>query len=47
VLSLQFASNIKTVHHYHGCIGFAREEELQALEKTLFELIGLSNYVGT
>jgi len=47
VLSLQFASNIKTVHHYHGCKGFDREEELEALEKTLFELIGLSDYVGT
>lgn len=46
VISLQFASNIKTVHHYHGCKGFAREEELKALEKTLFELIGLSDYVG-
>ena len=47
VLSLQFASNLKTVHHYHGCKGFDREEELEALEKTLFELIGLSDYVGT
>ena len=47
VLSLQFASNMKTVHHYHGCKGFDREEELEALENTLFELIGLSDYVGT
>jgi hypothetical protein len=38
---------MKTVHHYHGCKGFDREQELEALEKTLFELIGLSGYVGT
>ena len=47
VLSIQFAGNMKTVHHYHGCKGFDREQELEALEKTLFELIGLSGYVGT
>ncbi|MDB2331154.1 DUF6438 domain-containing protein [Alteromonas sp.] len=45
VLSLQFASKIKTVHHYHGCIGFEREDELESLEKALFETIGLDTYV--
>ncbi len=47
VLTLQFANSKKTVHHYHGCKGFEREDELEALEKTLFELIGLDIYVGT
>lgn len=47
VLTLQFANNKKTVYHYHGCQGFEREEELKALEKKLFVLIGLGSYVGT
>ena len=47
VLSMQYANSKKTIHHYHGCKGFEQEEELEALEKALFELIGLKNYVGT
>jgi hypothetical protein len=44
---MQYANSKKTIHHYHGCKGFNREEELEALEKALFELIGLKRYVGT
>jgi hypothetical protein len=46
VLSMQYANSKKTIYHYHGCKGFNREEELEALEKALFELIGLKSYVG-
>ena len=47
VITLQFANTKKTVYHYHGCIGFEREDELFQLEKLLFEMIGLKDYVGT
>ncbi|MFT2090130.1 DUF6438 domain-containing protein [Paraglaciecola sp. 2405UD69-4] len=46
VLSLQYANTKKTIYHYHGCKGFDREEELEVIEDTLFELIGLKSYVG-
>lgn len=47
LLSLQFANTYKTVFHYHGCKGFEREGELKSLEESLFELIGLKNYIVT
>lgn len=46
ILSLQFAGQIKTIHHYHGCRGFEREQELNQLENKLYELLGLNAYVG-
>lgn len=47
ILSLQFAGQVKSIHHYHGCRGFEREQELKQLEKELYELLGLKAYVGT
>jgi len=46
VLTLQYANTKKTVYHYHGCVGFEREDELIQLEKLLFEMIELKDYVG-
>jgi hypothetical protein len=47
ILAMQYANRKKTIYHYHGCIGFKGEAELIALEKALFEIIGLQDYVGT
>ncbi|MEO9947159.1 MAG: DUF6438 domain-containing protein [Paraglaciecola sp.] len=46
MLTMQYANSNKTVYHYHGCKGFEREEELEAIENSLFELIGLQSYVN-
>lgn len=46
ILSMQYANTKKTIYHYHGCMGFKGENELVALEKALFEIIGLQDYVG-
>ncbi len=47
ILSLQLAGQVKSIHHYHGCRGFEREQELEQLEKQLNELLKLKDYIGT
>lgn len=47
VFSLQYAGKEKSVSYNHGCRGFPRESELQALAKRVKNILGLSEYVGT
>jgi hypothetical protein len=47
IIKLQYANNHKTVHHYHGCHGFEREQDLKQLEKEIRELLGVNFYIGT
>ena len=47
VFSLQYAGKEKTIFYDHGCRGFLREIELKAMAKSVKDIIGLSDYVGT
>tara|TARA_B100001063_G_scaffold246635_1_gene286678 strand:- start:1406 stop:1927 length:522 start_codon:yes stop_codon:yes gene_type:complete len=47
VFSLQYAGEEKTIFYDHGCRGFLREIELKAMAKSVKDIIGVSDYVGT
>jgi hypothetical protein len=47
VFSLQYAGKEKTILYDHGCRGFPREIELKAMAKSVKDIIGVSDYVGT
>ncbi|MDN3653410.1 DUF6438 domain-containing protein [Thalassotalea ponticola] len=45
ILTIQYAGDVKSVHHYHGCKGFEREDELVKLEKEIKELFISKGYL--
>jgi hypothetical protein len=46
IMSLQVSGEVKTIHHYHGCRGFYREQELNELEDKLKTLLQVESYLG-
>ena len=46
ILSMRYANPQKVIRHYHGCKGFDREQELILLERALYELLAVEDYVG-
>ncbi len=44
-MSIQLGGKIKTIVHYHGCMGFDREDDLKAMEDEIDKVLNLEPYI--